>query len=116
MTSEQISRFRALIGERLAELTAAEASKRDEAQPVELDQTRVGRLSRQDALQSQALSIASLERNRAEIIRLRSALARIDEGDYGRCEECDKGIPVARLEIDPAADYCVDCAQRLEQG
>jgi DnaK suppressor protein len=83
---------------------------------VELDQTRVGRLSRQDALQSQALSVAALERHRAEIARLRAALARIDEGEYGWCGECGCAIPQGRLEIDPAADYCVDCAARREAG
>jgi DnaK suppressor protein len=115
MSPEQISRFRSLIRGRLAALTGAEADKRDSARPVELDQTRVGRLSRQDALQSQALSVASLERNRREIGRLREALTRIDEGDYGWCEECGEVIPEARLEVDPAAVYCVPCAHKLEQ-
>lgn len=91
-----------------------EASRRENARPVELDQTRVGRLSRQDALQSQALSMASLERNRHEIRRLRVALEKIDDGELGWCIECGELIPVARLEIDPAADYCVRCAATLE--
>lgn len=116
MTPEQTRRFRELVRERLSDLTAVDSSKEDNARPVELDQTRVGRLSRQDALQSQALSVAALERNRAEINRLRAALSRIDEGDYGYCNECGEQIPEARLEIDPAADHCVACAQRLENG
>jgi DnaK suppressor protein len=114
MTPEQRERFRALIEKRLSELTAADTTMRDEARPVELDQTRVGRLSRQDALQSQALSVAALERNRTQINRLRMALKRLDDGDYGYCRECGEEIPEARLEVDPAADYCVACAQRLE--
>lgn len=116
MTPEQTERFRVLIEERLVRLTADDSSKRDEARPVELDQTRVGRLSRQDALQSQALSVAALERSRTQISRLRAALKKIDERDYGWCEECGEAIPEARLEIDPAADYCVACAQRLESS
>lgn len=98
----------------MSSLTDVEASKRESARPVELDQTRVGRLSRQDALQSQALSKAALERNRIEIQRLRRALAKIEEDEYGWCIECGELIPVARLEIDPAADYCVRCAAGLE--
>ena len=115
MTPEQTSRLDALIRERLAALRGAEASKREYAQPVELDQTRVGRLSRQDALQSQALSAAALERNRREIRRLQAALARIEDDEYGWCEDCGEAIPVPRLEIDPAADRCVDCASRHER-
>lgn len=111
---DSAGRFRDLIVERLAGLTADESRKRDNAQPVELDQTRVGRLSRQDALQSQALSVAALERNRGEIRRLRAALAKLDRGEYGWCDECGEAIPEARLEIDPAADCCVGCARRME--
>lgn len=115
MRPERIAEFRKLIQERLAALTGAESDKRNNARPVELDQTRVGRLSRQDALQSQALSVASLERNRAETGRLRAALEKIEEGDYGWCKECGEAIPEARLEIDPAADYCVACAAEHER-
>lgn len=116
MSSDKLQRFRVLVEQRLAELTAADSSKREEARPVELDQTRVGRLSRQDALQSQALSVAALERNQAHIRRLRAALSRVDAGDYGMCEECGREIPEGRLEIDPAADYCVACAEQLEKS
>jgi len=116
MTPERSERFRALLEQRLAELTALDASNRDQAQPVELDQTRVGRLSRQDALQSQALSVAALQRNREQINRLRRALRKLDEGEYGWCEECGGAIPEARLDIDPAADHCVACARRLEDS
>ncbi|HSH42276.1 MAG TPA: TraR/DksA C4-type zinc finger protein [Arenicellales bacterium] len=116
MDPDTVERFRSLIQRQLAELTAVDSARRGEARPVELDQTRVGRLSRQDALQSQALSVAALERNRARIQHLRLALRRIDEGDYGCCEECGRDIPEARLEIDPAADHCVACAQRHEES
>lgn len=115
LSQQEIARLRSLIEARLSSLTDGEASKRENARPVELDQTRVGRLSRQDALQSQALSVASLERNRVEIRRLRLALEKIEDDEYGWCIECGEAIPVARLEIDPAADYCVRCAASLER-
>jgi DnaK suppressor protein len=38
------------------------------------------------------------------------ALAKLDAGTYGRCEECDAEIPLARLEAVPAARYCITCA------
>lgn len=114
MKPEQAARFRALIIDRLTALTGTEADKRREARPVELDQTRVGRLSRQDALQAQALSVSSLARSREEVIRLRSALTRIDDGDYGWCEECGEEIPEGRLEADPGAELCLRCARTRE--
>ncbi|MBW8827599.1 MAG: TraR/DksA C4-type zinc finger protein [Acidobacteria bacterium] len=38
------------------------------------------------------------------------ALAKLDEGNYGRCETCGKDISEARLEAMPATRFCRDCA------
>src|SRR5258707_15870478 len=38
------------------------------------------------------------------------ALAKLDEGTYGRCESCGKEIAEVRLEAMPATRYCIDCA------
>jgi DnaK suppressor protein len=40
------------------------------------------------------------------------ALAKIDSGSYGACEDCGKEIAPARLEAKPAARFCIDCASR----
>lgn len=40
------------------------------------------------------------------------ALAKLDDGTYGRCEACDGPIPQARLEAKPAARLCIACASR----
>jgi DnaK suppressor protein len=82
---------------------------------VELDQTRVGRVSRIDAMQSQAMSVAAAGRREQEIGRIDAALRRMDEGEYGYCLECGQEIGAARLEIDKAASHCVKCAARLER-
>ena len=81
---------------------------------VVLDQSRVGRLSRMDAMQAQALSVAADGRRNRELGRIRRALERIDNGEYGYCGQCGEVIAEARLEIDPAADYCVSCAGAIE--
>jgi len=39
-----------------------------------------------------------------------AALARVDAGTYGVCENCGRPIPAARLEVRPAARLCVPCA------
>lgn len=81
---------------------------------VELDQTRVGRLSRMDALQAQAMSIETGRRRRQKLVQIEAALRRIDEGEYGYCQECGEDIAVARLKVDPAVYLCIDCASRKE--
>jgi DnaK suppressor protein len=93
--------------ERLREVSAGAAEER---KPVELDQQSVGRLSRMDAMQVQAMAQAVEARRQGRLQRIEAALKRIDAGDYGYCVSCDTEIPVKRLEIDPATERCVDCA------
>ena len=81
---------------------------------VELDQARVGRLSRMDAMQAQAMAQASGQRREKMLRDISAALKRIDEGDYGTCENCDEPINPKRLEVDPTARLCIDCASASE--
>ena len=94
-----------------ADLEAVEAAAAEGRATVELDQTRVGRLSRLDALQGQAMALATARRRRMEIAKIDAALDRIDAGDYGYCLKCDEPIGEKRLKLDPAAALCVDCAR-----
>jgi len=84
------------------------------AQTVELDQSRVGRLSRMDALQAQAMSQASNRRRAATLRGVAAALRRIDQGDYGECRECGEMINPKRLEFDPTLRLCIACADGQE--
>jgi DnaK suppressor protein len=61
-----------------------------------------------------ALSIASSESTMLREIS--EALERIRGGDYGNCEPCGKEIPKKRLEVFPAARYCVECQAKLEKN
>ena len=91
-----------------------ETSGSDSAAAIELDQARVGRLSRMDALQAQQMAKASSRRRHAERGRIAAALRRIDDSEYGYCLSCGEMIPVPRLKIDPAATQCVGCAADSE--
>lgn len=78
--------------------------------PVELDQQAVGRLSRMDAMQVQAMANAAQARRSGELARIDAALKRIEDDDYGYCVACGEEIAEKRLEFDPAAPSCVKCA------
>lgn len=86
----------------------------DPAAVVRLDQTKVGRLSRMDALQAQAMAKASGDRRAVQLREIDAALRRIDEGSYGDCALCQEPINPRRLDADPAARLCIDCASRSE--
>lgn len=59
---------------------------------LELDQTSVGRLSRMDSMQQQAMAQATARRTEVEKQRIRTALNRLDAGEYGYCVKCDEEI------------------------
>ena len=77
---------------------------------VTLDQQSVGRLSRMDAMQQQAMAAATERQRGAELQRINAAFARIDNEEYGYCERCGEEIPDKRLAIDPSIGTCVGCA------
>ena len=85
-------------------------------QPVELDQTRVGRLSRMDALQAQAMSMESNRRRDIQLQRIESALIRMERHEYGVCTSCSEDIDPRRLQFDPTIFLCVGCAARSENS
>ena len=54
--------------------------------------------------------VEQLTQSRHEIV---DALARIDAGTYGQCENCGQEIPYERLETLPSTRLCVTCKQKL---
>jgi len=88
------------------------ANDGDDRRPVELDQQAVGRLSRMDAMQVQAMAEETHRRREAEIKRIDAALQRIADDEYGWCTSCGEEIALKRLENDPATPLCIDCAGR----
>lgn len=60
--------------------------------------------------------VASLGREAEEKLALiDNALARINDGTYGRCLSCGGEISEGRLEARPAADLCITCAAAAER-
>lgn len=108
--AELEDRYRPLLEDEAAKLAAASEASRDDRRPVTLDQQSVGRLSRMDAMQGQAMA-KGLEARRAGRHRaIAAALARIEEGAFGYCEDCGDFIGTRRLDVDPCVMRCVSCA------
>ena len=66
-----------------SELESLASSSAEAAQTVELDQSRVGRLSRMDAIRSQAMSVEGERRRALQLSRIRAAIKRIEDGEFG---------------------------------
>jgi len=111
MDDARLAEFRHRIETLLAELQGDDTRGQSGQATVELDQQAIGRLSRMDALQNQAMAKAGHARRQAQRTRLKAALARMDEGEFGYCEDCGDEIAGGRLELDPAATRCISCAK-----
>ena len=79
------------------------------AEPVQLDQTLLGRVSRMDAMQKQNMELATEQRRQQRLQIIAAALQRIEAGDFGYCILCDEAIAPQRLAFDPAVACCIQC-------
>ena len=110
MNESDLQQFVELIRSRLNALAEEDALGEAGQKTVELDQQAIGRLSRMDALQNQAMAKATDARRSMERAQLQAALARIDDGEFGYCEDCGDEIATGRLKLNPAATKCIECA------
>lgn len=94
----------------LAEVEALDKASEEDRDTVEFDQTTVGRLSRMNEIQGQAMAVEAHRRRETRIARIRSALARLDAGEYGICVACGEEIDARRLAADLSTPTCVTCA------
>lgn len=64
----------------------------------------------------QEFTLSLLANEEKAMEQITDALDRIEEGTYGKCDECQHDIPKARLDAVPYTRHCVGCARKLEQG
>lgn len=103
-------RWETLLLELRAELEALDGDSLTGRATVELDQSRVGRLSRMDALQGQAMNKAIAARRRQKLVAIDAALDRLNEEEFGYCVKCGDEIALKRLDIDPTVATCSKCS------
>ena len=105
----KFTKYKKLIELQLQELTAEDELGQSSQKTVELDQQSVGRLSRMDALQSQAMAQALQRRRDVLKSSLIAALQRLEEGEFGYCLDCGDEIEEARLSASPVILKCMSC-------
>jgi len=111
MNDRDPDHYRRLLADQLADLKRQDARGQDAQRTVTLDQQSVGRLSRMDAMQQQAMAKATQARRNQMKLRIAAALTRLDQGEFGYCLTCGEDIATERLNLDPTALICVACAQ-----
>ncbi|QMU59093.1 MAG: TraR/DksA family transcriptional regulator [Boseongicola sp.] len=111
MPEIDIEKYRTRLLAEMKELIAEDTAGAEDQQTVELDQQSVGRLSRMDAMQRQAMAQATARRRATRRARIAAALQRIQEDEFGYCQDCGEEIAAGRLDLDPTAPNCISCAR-----
>lgn len=115
MKASLVAHYQKELQQLEAELMEFLGLSSESSQAVELDQARMGRVSRGDAMQQQAMVSAAHERDQKRLVAVRKALKRIEDGDFGLCLECGDDINPKRLDVAPETEFCLDCQSLQER-
>ena len=115
LTLAQTEELVAVLEGLRTELTAYLAASGDRTATVDLDQP-IGRLSRMDALQQQAMAKEQRRRVELRLAKVKQSLTAAAAGDYGLCRRCEEPIGHARLKARPESPFCLACRSEIEQG
>ena len=112
MTSQMLQMFSAtlvsMMEQTLAKMRlAAEDLAGEEALPPDV-------VDRATVESERNFALLMRERDRKVLATIREAMARVESGEYGVCEECGEDIALARLKAQPMATLCVHCQTRRE--
>ncbi len=114
LTAAQLAELEAALVALRAQIEIALGLTKVGAQAVDLDQP-IGRISRVDALQQQAMAKASRQRQQVRLKQVAAALERVARGEYGDCLRCADPIGYRRLRAYPESPNCVRCQSNLDK-
>ena len=116
LAASTLKRFRILLEEEKTRLTDVIREIEDEQEELRLSETSSERSPDPNTAEGGSLAFEiekelSLHENAKDLLsQAEEALERINEGTYGICADCEKAIPVARLEALPHTKLCVTCS------
>ena len=114
LSETQTETLRTQLVALVADLEAALSASAASAAPVVLDQSSVGRLSRMDAMQQQAMAKATRHKAQLRLTQCKAALSAFDRDEYGLCRKCEEPIGYPRLSAKPEAPFCLECQRGVD--
>jgi len=111
MDEKKLTNFKNRLKDLELEIREDLKSGNQAAEPVQLD-TSIGRLSRMDAMQSQQMAMEMQRRLKNRLMRIENTYKRMEKGTYGLCGKCNRPISEERLEFQPDAVFCIQCADK----
>jgi DnaK suppressor protein len=113
MEKERLEFFRELLNERLKTILE-EAEKTVKGMTNDRD-SFPDPTDRANLESDRNFLLRMRDRERKLIGKIKEALARIDDGTFGICEECGEDISEERLKARPMATLCIDCKTKAEE-
>jgi DnaK suppressor protein len=115
LTDDQLDTIRRLLDARENEL-AGEVREANEQAEESASGPLVGdSVDQGDERFQEGMAHAEKQRDQEELMAIDAARARIAEGSYGECIDCDQPIPFERLSAQPTALRCVPCQAKFEK-
>lgn len=114
LTAAEQRELHAKLLELRSELTNLLVDSSASSKTVDLDQP-IGRLSRMDALQQQAMAKANRAGHQRRLTLVDAALIAIKTDRYGECRRCEEPIGFSRLQVRPESPLCLDCQKESER-
>jgi RNA polymerase-binding transcription factor len=111
MTKTEMNRFRAILTAQVAELERL--VRRRDGITVERSADQLEEIQ---AASQRALAVCGLDRDFNQLRNARAALRRIEEGNFGTCQECDEDIRPKRLAAVPWALFCIRCQEAMDRN
>ncbi|MBQ3171957.1 MAG: RNA polymerase-binding protein DksA [Mailhella sp.] len=114
MTPQDLEYFRNMLNQMLVDAQRNGDSTLEEM--TDSQSSYADPADRATAESDRAFTLRIRDRERKLITKIKEALQRMDDGEYGICEECGEDISLARLKARPVTTLCVSCKARQEEG
>lgn len=113
LTREELETLKAILDDQLRDLMSQSRDAVNEL--VEVRDTDADPLDLAVTESNRDFTLRMAERERKLLTKIRHALERIQDGEYGVCESCGAPITFGRLMARPVATLCIDCKTEAEQ-
>ncbi len=104
------SEIKTLIESEIQKTEKQVAEYKELTKPVE-PENAIGRISRMDAIHNKSVIEAALRKSKEKLEKLKLAITKVDDDNFGICIRCHKPIPLGRILIMPQSITCVACSQ-----
>ena len=111
MTRTEVDRFLAILTTEVAELE--HFTRRRDGIAVERSADQLDEIQ---AASQRALAVCNLDRDFNQLRNARAALRRIEEGNFGTCQQCDEDIHPKRLAAVPWVPFCIWCQEAVDRN